>query len=100
MAKGLSAALKGVPTNAKAAIAKQLVGQSLERLGKVRVFPKGIPFPEEWVVSVLPNNAASAKRIIDGLVGRPSLATFEVFPYGILNPEIGRIDIGISPRGR
>lgn len=99
MARGLAAALKGVPSNAKAAIAKQLVGQNLEKLGRIRVFPKGIPVPDEWVISVLPNSVTSAKRIIDGLVSRPSRARFEVFPYGIINPEIGRIDIGIGPGG-
>jgi hypothetical protein len=33
-------------------------------------------------------------------VNRPGLARFEVFPYGIINPEIGRIDIGVPARGR
>ena len=92
--------LKGLPTEAKAAIAKQLVGSNLEKLGMVRVFPKGIPYPDEWVVSVLPGSQANAKRIIDALVARPARARFEVFPYGIINPEIGRIDIGITAKGR
>ena len=56
---------------------------------------KGIPFPDEWVISVLPSSGASAKRIVDALTARPGLGRFEVFPYGIINPEIGRIDIGI-----
>lgn len=96
--KGAAAALRGIPTEVKVAIAKQLVGGALEELGKVRVFPKGIPFPDQWVVSVLPNSPANAKRIIDALTARPGMGHFEVFPYGIVNPEIGRIDIGI--RGR
>jgi hypothetical protein len=95
-----SAALKALPAETKALVAKGLVGDSLERLGKVRVFPKGIPYPDEWVISVLPSSAVNAKRIIEALVSRPGLARFEVFPYGIINPEIGRIDIGIPARGR
>lgn len=99
-AKRAAALLKGLPSDAKAAIAKNLVGSSLEKFGKVRVFPRGIPFPDEWVISVLPNSPASAKRILDSLTARPGLGRYEVFPYGIINPEIGRIDIGIVPRGR
>ena len=101
MATGkMASLLKGLPTEAKAAIAKQLIGSSLEKLGKVRVFPKGIPYPDEWVVSVLPSSQANAKRIIDALVSRPARAQFEVFPYGIVNPEIGRIDVSIAAKGR
>jgi len=96
----LAAALRGVPARAKAVIAKQLVGQSLEKLGAIRVFPKGIPFPDEWIISVLPSSAGNAKRIIDALVKRPAIGHFEVFPYGIVNPEIGRIDISVGPQGR
>jgi hypothetical protein len=99
MAKA-SAALKGIPSEAKAALASKLVGGSLEQLGKVRVFPKGIPFPDEWVISVLPSSAANAKRIVDSLVAKPTLGRFEVFPYGIINPEIGRIEIGIAAKGK
>lgn len=98
--RGAASLLKGLPAEAKAAVAKQLVGSSLEKLGKVRVFPKGIPFPDEWVISVLPSSQANAKRIIDALVARPGRAHFEVFPYGIVNPEIGRIDVGINIKGR
>lgn len=101
MARGKSAgALRALPADAKALIVKGLVGSSLERLGKVRVFPKGIPYPDEWVISVLPSTAANGKRIIDALVSGATLARFEVFPYGIINPEIARIDIGIPARGR
>ena len=95
-----SAALKALPTEAKVLIAKGLVGNSLEKLGKVRVFPKGIPYPDEWVISVLPSSSANGKRIIDALVNSRLMARFEVFPYGILNPEIARIDIGVAARGR
>ena len=98
-ARGAAAALKGIPRDAKAAIARNLVGSSLEKFGKVRVFPRGIPFPDEWVISVLPSSPASAKRILDALSARPGLGRYEVFPYGIINPEIGRIDIGIPSRG-
>ena len=91
--------LKGFPADAKGAIAKQLVGSKLEKLGKIRVFPKGLGFPDEWVVSVLPTSQANAKRIIDALVSRPGRAHFEVFPYGIVKPEIGRIDVSITVRG-
>ncbi len=97
--RGAAAALRGIPSDVKAAIAKQLIGTSLEKLGRVRVFPKGIPFPDEWSVSILPSSPANAKRIIDALTARPGLGHFEVFPYGIVNPEIGRIEIGIGSRG-
>lgn len=96
--KGLSAALRGLPKESAAAFAKQLAGADISKLGRVRVFPKGIPFPEEWIVSVLPASATDAKKLIDMLVARPGQARFEVFPYGIVNPEIGRIDIGIGAR--
>ena len=95
-----SAALRALSPEAKALLAKGLVGSSLEKLGKVRVFPKGIPYPDEWVISVLPSSSAASKRIIEALINRPGLARFEVFPYGIINPEIGRIDIGVPARGR
>jgi len=95
-----ASALSGIPADVKAAIARQLIGSSLEKLGSVRVFPLGIPFPEEWAVSVLPSSQANAKRLIDALIARPGISRWEVFPYGIINPEIGRIDIGIGPRGR
>jgi hypothetical protein len=100
MATKAASSLRALPIEAKALIAKALVGSSLEKLGKVRVFPKGIPYPDEWIISVLPSTTANSKRIIDALVTRPGLARFEVFPYGIINPEIGRIDIGIPARGR
>ena len=96
---GAAAALRGIPSEAKAAIAKQLVGSSIEKLGRVRVFPKGIPYPDQWVISVLPHSQASAKRIIDALMARPGIRQFEAFPYGIVNPEIGRIDISIQSKG-
>ncbi len=88
--------LRSMPKEAKAAIAEGLVGKSLEDLGKVRVFPKGIPFPDEWVISVLPNSIESAKAIVDGLTAKPAWGRFEVFPYGIIRPEIGRIDISLT----
>ena len=101
MAKGgKSTALKGIPSEAKAAVASKLVGSNLEKHGKVRVFPKGIPFPDEWVISVLPSSPASAKQILDGLTAKPGWGRFEVFPYGIINPEIGRIDIAIAVPGK
>src|SRR5450631_1097882 len=95
-----AAALVGIPSEVKAAIARQLIGGSLEKLGSVRVFPKGTPVPDEWAISVLPSSPANAKAIIAALVARPGFSRWEVFPYGIVNPEIGRIDIGIGPRGR
>lgn len=98
--KRAGATLSGIPSDVKAAIARQLIGTSLEKLGRVRVFPLGIPFPEEWGISVLPSSSANAKRLIDALVARPGISRWEVFPYGIINPEIGRIDIGIGSRGR
>jgi len=98
--KGTAAALKGIPSDVKAAIAKQLVGSNLENLGKVRLFPKGIPYPDQWVISVLPNSPQNAKLIVDALTERPGRQHFEVFPYGIIDPEIGRIDIGFTPGGR
>lgn len=94
--KGLTAALKGMPKETAAALAKQLAGSNLTQLGKVRVFTKGTPVPDEWIISVLPPNAGNAKKLIDTLVARPGRASFEVFPYGILDPEIGRIDIRIG----
>ena len=97
--KTITDGLRGVPTEVKAAIAKQLVGGSLEELGKVRVFPKGIPRPDQWVISVLPNSKTNAKTIVDALSARAGHWQFEVFPYGIINPEIGRIDIGV-PSGK
>jgi hypothetical protein len=93
----LASTVRQLPKEAKALIAKGLVGSSLEKLGKVRVFPLGIPV-DEWVVSVLPKTALDAKKIIDALVARPGLGRFEVFPYGIINPEIGRIDVTIKGR--
>ena len=93
MAK-IRAGIRGLPPLAKAAIAKQLIGTRLEKFGKIRVFPIGIP-ADEWIVSVLPSSDANAKRIIDGLLAR-GLNRFEVFPYGIINPEIGRIDVTVN----
>ncbi|MFO1054309.1 MAG: hypothetical protein U1F36_18985 [Planctomycetota bacterium] len=90
--------LKRIPTSVKSMIAKQLVGSNLERLGRVRPFPLGIP-TDEWVISVLPKSAADAKRLIDALTARPGIGRFEVFPYGIVNPEIGRIDITMRVGG-
>ena len=78
MPKGSASLLKGLPAEAKAAIVKQLVGSNLEKLGAIRLFPKGIPFPDEWVVSVLPTSQSNAKRIIDALVARPGRAHFAV----------------------
>lgn len=101
MAKGgKSTALKGIPSAAKAAVASKLVGSNLEQLGRVRIFPKGIPIPDEWVISVLPSSPANAKRILDGLTAKPGWGRFEVFPYGIVNPEIGRIDVAIATPGK
>ena len=52
MSNGTPFSLRALPIEAKALIAKALVGSSLEKLGKVRVFPKGIPYPDEWIISV------------------------------------------------
>jgi hypothetical protein len=95
--KNLAVILKGMPKASAAALAKQLANQDLSKIGKVRTFPKGIPHPDQWVISVLPNTPADAKKLIDLLTQRPGQARWEVFPYGIINPEIGRIDIGIGP---
>jgi len=95
MATGKSArALRALPAEAKALIVKNLVGSSLEKLGKVRVFPKGIPYPDEWVISVLPSTPANGKRIIDALVNQASLARFEVFR------RAGRRSLRSAPRPR
>ncbi len=94
-----SNALRALSPQAKALIARGLVGSSLEKFGKVRPFPKGTPYPDEWVISVLPSSAANAKRLVELLVNGRGLSRFEVFPYGITNPEIARIDIGIPARG-
>lgn len=95
--KALSTMLKAMPKEAAASLGKQFAGMDVLKLGKVRAFPRGIPFPDEWVVSVIPHDAAGAKRLIDALVARPGRASFEVFPYGIIDPEIGRIDIRVGP---
>jgi hypothetical protein len=94
----LSAVLKGLPKESTAALAKQLAGADLAKIGKVRVFPLGIPYPNEWVVSVLPHTGEDAKKLIDLLAKKPGDMRWEVFPYGIVNPEIGRIDIGVRSR--
>ena len=85
--------LKGMPKEDAEALAKQLAGLDVGSIGKARVFPRGIPFPDQWVLSVLPTNSANARKLIDVLVTKPGHSSFEVFPYGIVNPEIGRIDI-------
>jgi hypothetical protein len=95
---GLTAVLKQLPKGSATVLARQLAGADISKLGKVRVFPKGIPYPEEWVVSVLPSSAGNARKLIDTLIARPGAAGFEVFPYGIINPEIGRVDITVGPR--
>ena len=95
---GLAAVLKQLPKGSAAALGKQLAGNDISKLGRIRVFPKGIPWPDEWVVSVLPSSAGNARKLIELLVARPGQARFEVFPYGIIDPEIGRIDIGVGPR--
>ena len=95
---GLAAVLKQLPKESAASLGKQLAGNDISKLGRIRVFPKGIPWPDEWVVSVLPSSAGNARKLIELLVARPGQARFEVFPYGIIDPEIGRIDIGVGPR--
>lgn len=92
---GLSQLLKGMPKQATAALAKQFAGMDIATFGKIRVFPKGTPYPDEFVISVLPKTPEDAKKLIDALIKRPGSARWEVFPYGILNPEIARIDIGV-----
>ena len=91
MAKATGDGLRGLPAEVKAALAKGLVGASLEKYGRVRVFPLGIPV-EDWMISVLPKSPADARTILDQFTRRPGLR-YEVFPYGIINPEIGRIDL-------
>jgi hypothetical protein len=97
MAKTMSDGLRGMPANVKAALAKGLVGANLEKYGRVRAFPLGMPV-EEWVISVLPKTAGDAKTILDQFTRQPGLR-YEVFPYGIINPEIGRIDLRLPGRG-
>jgi hypothetical protein len=91
MAKAKSDGVRGLPANVKAALAKNLVGASLETYGKVFLFPIGVPV-DDWVVSVLPKSPRDARTILDQLNLRPG-TRYEVFPYGIINPEIGRIDV-------
>ena len=90
-----AAVLRHLPKEMITAYGREVAG-GLVGLGKVRVFPIGIPYPDEWVISVLPHTQRDAKKLIDALVDRPGRARFEVFPYGIINPEIGRIDIRLG----
>ncbi len=94
--KTLSASLKGLPRASAAALARQFAGIDLTKIGKVHVHTHGIPVPEEWLVSVLPATPDHARLLVESLIARPNYTRFEVFPYGILNPEIGRIDIRIG----
>ena len=91
----MAAVLKGLPKQVVAAYGREAAA-GIGSWGKVRVFPYGTPYPDEWVVSVLPHTANDAKRLIDLLINRGGRARFEVFPYGILNPEIARIDIRLG----
>lgn len=90
---GMAELLRAMPAESATAIAKQFAGLDLAKVGKVRVFPLGKPAPDDWTVSVLPHSSIEAKLVIEHLLRTPGRATWEVFPYGILNPEIGRIDI-------
>ena len=91
MAKARSSGMRALPANVKSALAKGLVGASLEKYGKVLVFPIGVPV-DDWVVSVLPKSPRDARTILDQFNQRPGMR-YEVFPYGIIDPEIGRIDL-------
>ena len=92
-----SSALRALPPAAKAFSSPRGWSElgCVEKFGRVRYFPKGIPYPEEWVISVLPSSPANSRRIIDALINRPGLARFEVFPaYGVVNSEIGLVETG------
>lgn len=91
----LTASLRGLPKDSAITLARQFAGIDLQKVGKVHVFPYGKPV-EEWVISVLPASAAHARQLLDTLISQPNYRKFEVFPYGILNPEIGRVDIRMS----
>jgi hypothetical protein len=93
--KATAVAVRSLPANVKAAVAKGLVGASLEKYGKVFLFPIGVPV-DDWVVSVLPKTPRDARTILDQLNLRPG-TRYEVFPYGIIDPEIGRIDVRFTP---
>lgn len=95
--KNLTAALKGLPTTAASAVAKKLAGLELSERGRIHVLTNGIPI-DDLTISVLPKSATDAKKIIDALAAKPGVGRFEVFPYGIINPEIGRIDIRVNGR--
>ncbi|MGH8429051.1 MAG: hypothetical protein ACREUF_01475, partial [Solimonas sp.] len=75
--KGLIQALRGMPAESAAVIARKFAKADLSRLGKIRVLPNGIPI-DDVTISVLPHGPAEAKKLIDLLVAQPSIGGFEV----------------------
>jgi hypothetical protein len=65
-------------------------------LGKIRVFPKGIPYPNGVQVSGILEAGAVNKFLGRILTQTPRLGGIVIFPYGIPWPEIFRVNIDIG----
>ena len=65
-------------------------------LGKIKVFPKGIPYPNGVQVSGIVEASVVSKFLGHVLTQTPRLGGIVVFPYGIPWPEIFRVNIDIG----
>jgi hypothetical protein len=77
----------------------ELVGLLGEALGsdttRLRVFPKGIPWPDGIIVHTVVN-PRTLNGILKLLLTSPRIDTIRVFPRGIINPEIFLAEIEMS----
>jgi hypothetical protein len=65
-------------------------------LSRVKVFPKGIPYPNGVQVSGILDAGAVSKFLGRIIVDTPRLGGIVIFPYGIPWPEIFRVNIDIG----
>jgi len=65
-------------------------------LGRIKVFPKGIPVPTGVQVDGILESTAISKLLTEILTKTPRLGGVVIFPYGIPWPEIFRINIDIG----
>jgi len=85
------------PSLEKAKVA-ELVGLVAEALGSeshVKVFPKGIPWPDGIVVHTVVN-PGSLSGVVSLLQRSARIDSLRIFPRGIINPDVFLAEIEMS----
>lgn len=88
----------GADKTALMAVAERLAGVDAGQIIANRVHSRGIPVPDEWVVSSIVT-AGALPRLVEHLTQVPAIGSIRIFPYGIPIPDIYRIELTAGAAG-